>query len=115
MPSLLKAQCLFTHNIGKLIKFIEDSGCTCKLTEVMRTKEQAEIYAKEGVGIANSLHRFCLAADIYIVKLGILQEDAKVYSAFGDYWKKLNPDNRWGGDFERVDAVHFEFNAPEGI
>jgi len=115
MPSLLKAQFLFTHNIRKFVEFIENYGYECKLNEIYRTKEQAEIYEREGKGIRNSLHCSGLAADIYIGKFNKLLETAEQYKKFGDYWKKLNPHNRWGGDFDRVDAVHFEMNAKEGI
>jgi hypothetical protein len=98
-----------------LVKFIEDCGYACKITEIYRTKEQAEIYAKEGKGIKNSLHCSNLAADIYIGRLVTLLDKAVQYKKFGEYWKELNSANRWGGDFDRVDAVHFEMDTPEGI
>jgi hypothetical protein len=116
--SINKAQYIFSRNLAKLVDYIFEVGYNCTIREVYRTKEQAEIYAKEGKGIVNSLHSLGLAADIYISKfLDKPPElsDIELYRKFGDYWKKLNPLNRWGGDFTRVDAVHFEMNAREDV
>lgn len=115
MPSLLKAQCLFNHNLVKLLQYIEKIGYEFKITEMLRTKEQAEIYAKNGKGISDSLHCLNLAADIYLVEGGDIVWDSELYKQIGDYWETLHPKNRWGGKFKRVDAVHFEQNTPEGI
>lgn len=118
MSSVNKAQYIFSHNLSKLLNFIFESGFNCTVREVYRTKEQAEIYAKEGKGISNSLHCLGLAADIYVAKFSCNPPELnniEMYRKFGEYWKGLNALNRWGGDFKNVDAVHFEMNARGGV
>ncbi|CAB4121289.1 D-alanyl-D-alanine carboxypeptidase [uncultured Caudovirales phage] len=75
--------------------------------EAMRSPEQAEIYAKQGKGIADSLHCKRLAIDINLFNLGIYQTAKEDYKPLGDYWKSLSPHNRWGGDFHKKDGTPF--------
>lgn len=121
MPNLNKAQFLFSKNLAKLIDYIFDIGYQCSIGEVLRTREQAMIYAKQGKGIKDSLHLYKLAVDINLFRFNDYITDVESYRKFGDYWKKLNPYNRWGGDFHdaegnpKPDAGHFEMNCKEGI
>lgn len=116
MSDLLLRQFTFTENLAKLIQFINETGLKCKVTEVFRTAEQAEIYAKKGVGIKNSQHCSNLAADIYLFEASTegkykLQSEFKQYEFAGKYWESLHKDNKWGGYFKRVDCVHFEMRG----
>lgn len=103
-------QAIFTENVAHLISFMYASGCTVTFGEAYRTPEQAEIYAKEGKGIAHSLHTQRLAIDLNLFdNKGTYVTDKSSYSPFGTYWKSLHPLNRWGGDFSHlVDSNHFE-------
>jgi hypothetical protein len=76
-------------------------------SELYRTKEQAEIYAKSGKGILNSIHRMKMAIDLFRYKDGTVTWDFEDYREMGEKWKTLHPLARWGGDFN--DAVHFSF------
>jgi hypothetical protein len=44
-----------------------------------------------------------------------LTYDVDLIRPYGEYWKSLNPLNRWGGDFKmkkgKSDAGHFERNV----
>ena len=105
---LSEKQFIFAKNVGKLIDYIFQEGYFCTLGEVYRTPEQAEIYAKQGKGIKNSLHCKKLAIDINLFSpekqyLTDLQD----YEKLGFYWETLHKNNRWGGRFH--DANHFEF------
>jgi hypothetical protein len=115
MPNLNRAQFIFAKNLSKLIDYIFETGYQCSIGEVLRTREQAMIYVKQGIGIKDSLHCYKLAADINLFRFNDYITDPESYRKFGEFWKKLNPLNRWGGDFEKVDATHFEMNAKEGV
>lgn len=102
----------FARNIAKLILFIFDSGYTCTLGEAYRTEEQAELYAKQGKGIKNSLHRKRLAIDLNLFKDGIYKDKSDSYEFAGSFWYSLHPDNRWGG--AGGDGNHFSMLEKSG-
>lgn len=107
---LLDKQQRFTVNVSKLIAHIFNSGFTCTLGEAFRTPEQAEIYAKSGKGIKDSLHCKRLAIDINLFDpQDNYLTDTEDYKYFGEYWEKLDDDNEWGGWFKaRPDGNHFQ-------
>lgn len=107
--TLHEKQSIFVQNIVHLMNYIYSNGYSCTFGEAYRTAEQAEIYAKEGKGIINSLHCKRLAIDLNIFDTnGKLFETADQYKKFGDYWHSLHAMNRWGGIFQRTDSDHFE-------
>ena len=106
---LWEQQYTFTNNLAKLITFIREQGFYPRLREVLRTKEQAEIYAQKGIGIKDSQHCDGLAADIAINSPeGKYLDKSEEYEIFGKYWESLHPLNGWGGRFKRKDGNHFE-------
>lgn len=109
--TLHERQSTFALNVSRLIKYIYDNGYTCSLGEAFRTAEQAEIYAKEGKGIKDSLHCQRLAIDINIFSpSGEYLSQTCDYKLFGTFWETLNPLNKWGGSFSRADGNHFEMH-----
>lgn len=105
-------QALFAKDVAKLIVFIFEQGFSCSLGEAYRTPEQAAIYAKEGKGIVDSLHCKKLAIDLNLFdNKGMYLATEEPYEVIGKYWESLSPVNRWGGNFPRKDADHFERNA----
>ncbi len=109
--SLSQEQMKFAHHAAMLINYIFLQGYSCTFGETYRTTEQAAIYAKEGKGIIDSLHCKKLAIDLNLFKDSQFITDPKEYEQFGVWWEKLDPLNRWGGHFKRVDANHFERNS----
>ncbi len=118
MSKLLEQQFIFNYNLSLLLDFLRNKCYKFKIGEAFRTKEQAEIYAKRKQGIVNSQHCDQLAIDITLFKF----EDGKYkainepdqYRNAGNYWKSLNPVNRWGGDWKSPeDPYHFEMKDPE--
>ena len=55
---------------------------------------------KKSYSAGTSGHKNRLAADLNIYFDGKYLEDTEDYKPFGDYWKALNDENRWGGDFD---------------
>lgn len=108
--TLEEKQMIFSKNISALFaKICSTPGYSFTFGEAYRTPEQAEIYAKEGKGIVNSLHCKRLALDINLFLGGVYHIDYGDYKIFGEYWKSLHPFNRWGGDFHPlIDSNHFE-------
>ena len=100
---------IFALNVAKLIMYIYEQNYSCTLGEAFRTSEQAEIYAKLGKGIKNSLHCKRLAIDLNLFSPeDHYCKDYESYEHFGLYWEELHSDNRWGGRFMRLDLNHFE-------
>jgi hypothetical protein len=42
-----------------------------------------------------------------LFKDGVWLTDSASYQPLGDYWKTLDPDCAWGGDFTKHDGDHF--------
>lgn len=106
--TLSQHQMQFAEDVARLIDYIYQEQYAITFGEAYRTKEQAEIYAKEGKGILDSLHCKRLAIDINLFKGNVWLTDHGSYERFGCYWENLDARNRWGGRFKRDDANHFE-------
>ena len=106
----------FCLNAAKLILFINASGYKCTFGETLRTKEQAQIYAKEHKGIVDSNHLYKLAVDLNLFKDGVYITDVKEYKQFADYCLTLNKNNEAGYYFkdkngkQMFDSGHFEMD-----
>lgn len=107
--SLNTKQAAFTYKIASLIVWANDQGYDLIGAELFRTPEQAALYAKQGKGIKNSVHRKKLALDMFLLKDGKISWDPEDYRPIGEKWKTMHDDARWGGDFPGRDAVHFSF------
>ena len=104
----------FTQLVAKLITWCYENGYELTFGEAYRTPEQAALNAQTGVGIANSLHTKRLGIDMNLFVDGNYQTQSSAYQPLGDYWKSLDPEARWGGDFTKPDGNHFSLEH-EGI
>lgn len=103
-------QAEFSRCLGHLLNYAFVTGQDVIVAEVYRPPEMARLNAERGVGIVNSVHTKKLAADLFRFKDGTVSWDVEDYRDLADFWKRLHPMARWGGDFKsRVDAVHFSF------
>ena len=108
---LAQKQEIFSYNVAKLIEYIYSKGYKVTFGEAFRTSEQAIYYAQHGLGIVHSQHCERLEVDLNIVdRSGKFLWDADDYKPFGKYWESLNPSNRSGAFWHRVDADHFEMD-----
>ena len=95
-------QSKFVQLIGKLIAFTYSQGYEFTFGDAWRA---------DGKGhIANSFHYIRLAIDLNLFVGG---KWISIYSPewqlLGDYWKSLDPECTWGGDFKQLDYNHFSY------
>ena len=106
--TLLQAQFTFAKNIAKLITYAYDIDLNITIGEVLRTKEQQQIYFNTGKSkTLDSYHLIKLACDLNLFKGTALLSSKDSYNTLGLYWKSLHENNNWGGDWG-FDANHFE-------
>jgi hypothetical protein len=98
----------FAYDVSELIKFIYDSGYECTLGDAFRDpRSHGEMSIKGVYGRAKSAHKQRLAIDLNLFKDGVYLRHTKAHAPIGAYWKGLNPQNRWGGDFRKKDGNHY--------
>lgn len=108
--SLSKKQQRFTQCIGLLIHYAYTKGYALTLGDAYR---DPRVHGKEGekvaYGAANSQHKRRMAIDLNLFVDGkyITDGNHPAYKDLGEYWKSLDGDCAWGGDFG--DANHFSF------
>lgn len=100
----------FLPLVAKLINFAYEQGYELSEGEGYRTPEQAALNAQHHTGIANSLHTLRLAIDLQLFKDGVYITDSEEYRPLGEFWRTLDPDCCWGGDFEKRDGNHFSLS-----
>ena len=70
----------------------------------------AEIYAKQGKGVRDSMHLISLAIDLFLFKDGDYLTKTEQYKEAGELWESYSTkdyDCVWGGRFN--DGNHFSF------
>lgn len=106
--TLGEKQQAFALNVARLIVYAKGIGLAVTFGEAYRTPEQAKLNAQKGSGIANTLHTRRLAIDLNLFKDGEYQTDSEAHRPLAEYWKSLDPLNRWGGDWmTRKDGNHY--------
>ena len=100
---MVEKQSKFSNMVADLIKKSYELGYMITFAEAYRPPDVAQLYAKQGRGIANSLHTQRLAVDFNIFKNGKLLTDGSQFEDLGKYWESLG--GTWGGRFR--DGNHF--------
>lgn len=103
----------FSKDFNKLLTYLFQNGYDVRIGEAERTKEQQEIYIKQGKSkTIKSNHLIRCAVDIHIFKNNQYLQSKAELQIIGDYWESLSIENRWGGNFKSfIDTPHFERNA----
>ena len=97
--TLRERQSLFARLLSDLLRFAYDQGYELSLGEAWRSPTTAERMARQGRGIANSLHCDRLAIDLNLFKDGRWLTESEDHRELGEYWEGLHEDCRWGGRF----------------
>jgi hypothetical protein len=107
--TLAQKQWKFSMFLARLITWAYDNGYRISMGEGLRTKEQQAIYVKTGKSkTMNSKHLVCLAQDIALWKDNVYLTETPDYAPLGEYWKSLDPECVWGGDWG-WDGGHFQY------
>lgn len=110
MMALSEKQRKFTLLVSRLIQWAYEMGYELSFGEALRTPEQQAIYFKTGKSkTLNSKHLEKLAIDLNLFKDGEYQADSLSHRPLGGYWKSLDPECKWGGDFKFGDGNHYQF------
>lgn len=108
--TLLEKQHAFSKTLARFITDLASRGYYVTLGEAWRPNEQAQLYAITGQGIRNSLHCLRLAIDLNIFLDGVWLVTKDELEIPGKIWKSYSNDLIkccWGGDFQKIDALHF--------
>lgn len=99
----------FSRHVVLLLAHAHRSGYEVRIGECERTIEQQQRYVATGRSkTMNSQHLKKCAIDLHFFKDGALCYPAEL----GAFWEKLDPLNRWGGNFSTFkDGPHFERRA----
>lgn len=113
---MVEKQAKFLQTVAIFIPYSTKLGYLLTLGEAWRPPELADLYAKDGRGISNSLHCIRLAIDLNAFKNGVYLDGSEAWhipllSRLGTLWKSLDPFCAWGGDFaqKEKDYNHYSF------
>ena len=113
--SLVQEQSVFLLHVAELINKATALGFQVSAGELYRTPEQQALHVKNGRSTTmSSQHLKRLAVDLNFFKpdaqgVPTLTYDIEELRPLGDYWEKLDPANRWGGNWSSFkDVPHFE-------
>lgn len=110
---MINDQQLFLLDVARLINFSFSQGIRLTGGELYRTIEQQKIHFDAGRSkTMNSKHMHRLAIDFNFFIDGQLTYEVDKLRRLGEFWEKLDPKNRWGGNFTTIcDTLHFERNV----
>ena len=91
----------FARDIGLLIVWAYSNGYELTFGDAWGDSE-------DGRHMSNSNHYRRLAVDLNLFIDGVYQSTSEAHRPLGDYFKSLNEENRWGGDFD--DGNHYSRN-----
>lgn len=109
--TLRQKQSLFVFLVARLIIFANENGYEFTFGEAYRTPEQAELNAKKGIGIKDSLHTQKLAIDLNLFKNGQYLSSTEAHRLMGEWWERQHSLCRWGGRWN--DGNHYEITDKE--
>lgn len=113
--TLREKQTRFARFLPRLIDKAFELGFLVTGGEWERTQAQAAANVVSGAGILHSVHIEKLAVDLNLYKAdGTYITDDTGHRQLGAYWKSLQPDFCWGGDFTTRDFNHYSL-TPDGV
>lgn len=107
MSDLLTTQQRFALLVGRFLTELPALGYSVTLDEAYRPPETADLYARQGRGLRNSVHCNKLAVDLNLFRNGTLCQTDADFKPAVDLWLSYAPDCRAGANFSRKDYRHF--------
>jgi hypothetical protein len=98
----------FSFHVAMLIQHIYAMGYQVSFGDTFRDPRAfGEQSVKGPYGRSRSAHKNRLAIDLNLFVDGTYVPHTGAHRQFGEYWKALHRDNKWGGDFRREDGNHY--------
>lgn len=107
--TLRQKQSKFARMIARLIRKAWRLGYEVTFAEAYRPPELAELYAKQGKGIRNSLHTIRLAVDLNLFRDGVWLNTTEDHRELGEWWESIG--GSWGGRFNDGNHYSLEHNG----
>ena len=98
--TLREQQSKFVECVGKLISFAYASGYELTFGDTYPGLAKHKINGKHPEG---------LAIDLNLFRDGEYLEFTEDHAQLGAYWKSLDPECTWGGDFTNPDGNHYSY------
>jgi hypothetical protein len=104
----------FSFCIGELLGYARSNGYLLVLDEgrvFKKRKTRRGGIVEDGIHIPTSKHYEGLAQDtiLYDSFFQPIYKDCPMWQDLGRFWKSLDPECTWGGDFKKVDLNHFSW------
>lgn len=99
----------FSFFVGKLILHAYELGYEIALAEGSVFRVRCECGKKVSIHRNNSWHHKKLAIDLDLFKDGKYLKKTEDHQLLGEYWKSLDTQCTWGGDFPRKDGNHYSY------
>lgn len=113
---LTEQQQYFTRMLTRLLNFAFDKDWGITLGEAWRSEETQKLYFEKKISkVKYGHHQKRLAIDLHIFINDVYNDDPENYKILANYWKNLDPDNIWGGDWSGEffgvsgDYHHFQY------
>lgn len=109
--TLREKQSRFAFCLGKLITFVYAKGWELTMSEGYVGDTDGRDGDHDGPHKKRGSHYNRMGQDLNLFIGGKLIADGghPAWREIGDYWKRLDKDARWGGDFASRDSNHISF------
>lgn len=101
--TLREKQSTFARMVARLIDKATELGYEVTFGEAYRHPDWAKEMARQGRGIANSLHTERLAIDLNLFRDGKYLTSTEAHRPLGEWWESIG--GAWGGRFN--DGNHY--------
>jgi len=112
-PTLGNTQRKFALTLAKFIVWVNEQGYEVTFGDAYRDPRVFGLMGtrKPGsYGSSKSNHKQRLAVDLNLFRNGKWLPRTEDHAEIGEYWKSMEPECAWGGDFSSKDGNHYSFS-----
>lgn len=100
----------FMRLVAELIRWAYENGYELTLGDAYRDPRVFGATGEsKGYGHSKSFHKKRLAIDLNLFIDGVFKTQTSDHQILGEYWKSLDPECSWGGDFSSPDGNHYSY------